>query len=319
MARVRALPGVSSATMVIAAPFQSTGLDVSIELPGDGPREMAGRPMVDGLAADADYFRTLGIPIKRGRVFSDADGETAALVGIVDESLARTLWPGQDPIGKQFTVVGKPLTVVGVAGDTRYRQLMQPRHSVYVPYRQSLRWGPSLIAVRASRDGGSLATSVRSAVRESDARLVVSQITTVTERIDATTAQPRLNALLLGGFSISILLLTAVGLYSIAATYVRHREFEIAVRVALGAAPSDVVRLVVGQGVGVVIGGALVGAVAALAGAGVLASIIYGIRARDPAMFALALGGIGAVALVAFFLPARRASRTSPAEVLRAG
>ncbi|MGH7619304.1 MAG: ABC transporter permease, partial [Gemmatimonadaceae bacterium] len=213
MSRVRALPGVSSATMLIAAPFQSTGLDVSIELPGDGPREMAGRPMVDGLAADAEYFKTLGIPIKRGRAFTDADGENAALVSIVDESLARALWPGQDPLGKQITVVGKASTVVGVAGTTRYRQLLQPRQSVYIPYRQS-RWGPSFIAIRTTRDGSVLGAPLQSAVRAGDPRLVVSQITTLTDRIDATTAQPRLNALLLGGFSVSILLLTAVGLYS---------------------------------------------------------------------------------------------------------
>ena len=319
MARIRALPGVSSATMLIAAPFQSTGLDVAISLAGDGPRETAGRPMVDGLGADAEYFKTLGIPIKRGRAFTDADGENAAPVVVVDESLARALWPGQEPLGKQIIVIGKPSTVVGVAGATRYRELLHPRQSVYVPYRQSGRWGPSFIAIRTSRDGVVLAPSLQSAVRGSDPRLVVSQITTLTDRVDATTAQPRLNALLLGGFSISILLLTAVGLYSIAATYVRHREFEIAVRVALGAAPGDVVRLVLGQGVGVVMAGALLGALGALAGAGVLASIIYGVRARDPVMFVIALGGVGAVALVAFFLPARRASRTNPAEVLRAG
>ncbi len=319
MARVRSVPGVSSATMLIAAPFQSTGLDVSIELPGDGPRETAGRPMADGLAADAEYFKTLGIPIKRGRAFTDADGENAALVAIVDESLARALWPGREPIGKQLTVVGKPLTVVGVAGETRYRQFLLPRQSVYVPYRQSLRWGPSFIAIRASRDGMSLAPALQSAVRGTDARLVISQITTLDDRIDATTAQPRLNALLLGGFAISILLLTAVGLYSIAATYVRHREFEIAVRVALGAAPGEVIRLVLRQGAAVVISGAVIGAVGALAGAGVLASIIYGVRARDPMMFAMALVGVAGVALVAFFLPARRASRANPAEVLRAG
>lgn len=319
MARVRAVPGVSSATLLVAAPFQSTGLDVGIALPGDGPRETAGRPMVDGLGADADYFKTLGIPIKRGRGFTLADGENAAPVTIVDESLARALWPGQDPLGKQIVIVGKASTVVGVAGATRYRELMQPRQSVYVPYRQSGHWGPSFVAVRTSRDGLSIAPSLQAAVREADPRLVLSQITTLTDRIDATTAQPRLNALLLGGFAISILLLTAVGLYSIAATYVRHREFEIAVRVALGAAPGEVVRLVLGQGTAVVIGGALIGAVAALAGAGVLASIIYGVRTRDPVTFAIALGGVAAVALVAFFLPARRASRTNPAEVLRAG
>ena len=319
MSRVRAVPGVASATLLIAAPFQANGLDVAYSLPGDGPRETAGRPMVDGLGADAEYFKTLGIPIKRGRAFTDADGENAAPVVIIDESLARAIWPGQDPIGKQLTIIGKPSTVVGVAGETRYRDLLRPRQSVYVPYRQSVRWGPSFIAIRASRDGASLGPSLQAAVRGTDARLIVSQITTLTDRIDATTAQPRLNALLLGGFSISILLLTAVGLYSIAATYVRHREFEIAVRVALGAAPGEVVRLVLGQGVAVVIGGALVGAAGALAGAGVLASIIYGVRARDPLMFLVALSGVGVVALVAFFLPARRAPRTNPAEVLRAG
>jgi ABC-type antimicrobial peptide transport system permease subunit len=319
MARVRAVPGVASATLLLAAPFQSNGLDVAIALPGDGPRETAGRPMVDGLGADADYFKTLGIPIRRGRAFTDADGENAAPVVVVDESLARSLWPGQDPLGKQITIVDKPSVVVGVAGATRYRQLLQPRQSIYVPYRQSARWGPSFIAIRASRDGVSLASSIQSAVRDADSRLIASQITTLTDRIDATTAQPRLNALLLGGFSISILLLTAVGLYSIAATYVRHREFEIAVRVALGAAPGEVVRLVIGQGAAVVIGGAIAGALGALAGAGVLASIIYGVRTRDPVIFAMALGGVGAVALVAFLLPARRASRTNPAEVLRAG
>jgi predicted permease len=318
MARVRALPGVSSSTLVIAAPFQSSGLDVGFMLPGESVQAAAGRAMVDGLGADADYFRTLGIPIRRGRAFTDADGENAARVVIVDETLAKSVWPGQDPLGKQLNILGPPYTVVGIAGETRYRDLLRPRQTIYLPYRQT-RWGPSFIAVRTAHDASSIATSLRAAARDVQSNLTIAQVTTLTDRIDATTAQPRLNALLLGGFAISILLLTAVGLYSIAATYVRHREFEIAVRVALGAAPGEVVRLVLGQGAAVVIGGALVGALGALAGAGVLASIIYGVRPRDPVMVGAALAGVGAVALIAFFLPARRASRTNPAEVLRAG
>jgi putative ABC transport system permease protein len=114
-------------------------------------------------------------------------------------------------------------------------------------------------------------------------------------------------------------LLTALGLYSIAATYVRHREFEIAVRIALGAAPREVIRLVLGQGIGVVIVGAVVGVVAALAGAGMLGSIVYGVRERDPLTFAVAIVCVAAVALIALLLPALRASRGNPAEVLRAG
>jgi predicted permease len=318
LARVRAIPGVASATLVIAAPFQSTGLDVSYQLPGDDQKATEGRPMVDGLGADADYFRTLGIPIRQGRAFTKDDRENAARVIIVDESLARRVWPGQNPIGKQLGVMGQFHTVVGVAGETRYRELLAPRQSVYVPYRQSYRWGPSFLAVRATRDPASLVPALRSAIHETD-NIIIAQVTTLSGRVDATTAQPRLNALLLGGFAISILLLTALGLYSIAATYVRHREFEIAVRVALGAAPSEVVRLVLGQGVSVVLAGAVAGAVIALAGAGVLGSIVYGVRERDPVMFAAALAGVAFVALLAFYLPARRASRAGPAQVLRSG
>jgi hypothetical protein len=304
--------------LVIAAPFQSTGLDVGFMLPGESVQAAAGRAMVDGLGADADYFRTLGIPIRRGRAFTEADGENAARVVIVDETLAKSVWPGQDPLGKQLSILGPPYTVVGIAGETRYRDLLRPRQTIYLPYRQT-RWGPSFIAVRTAHDASSIATSLRAAARDVQSNLTIAQVTTLTDRIDATTAQPRLDALLLSGFAISILLLTAVGLYSIAATYVRHREFEIAVRVALGAAPGEVVRLVLGQGAAIVIGGALVGALGAFAGAGVLASIIYGVRPRDPVMVGAALGGVGAVALIAFFLPARRASQTNPAEVLRAG
>lgn len=319
LTRVRALPGVSSATLLVAAPFQSAGLDVGLSLPGEAIQAAAGRAMVDGLGADAEYFRTLGIPIREGRAFTDADRENAARVAVVDESLARSVWPGQDPIGKQIGIGGKFHTVVGVVGETRYRDLLQPRQSVYIPYRQSWRWGPSFIALRTTGDRSSIGSTLRAAVRETNARLIISQITTLNERVNATTAQPKLNALLLGGFAVSILLLTALGLYSIAATYVRHREFEIAVRVALGASPVEVVRLVLGQGVAVVLAGTAVGAAAAFAGAGVLGSIVYGVRERDPVMFVVALIGIAAVALLAFYLPARRASRASPAQVLRSG
>ncbi len=318
-ARVRALPGVSSVTMLVAPPFQSTGLDVAYSLPGESPQATAGRAMVDGLGADADYFRTLGIPIRKGRAFSQDDRENSAHVAIVDELLARAVWPGQDPIGKQIGVGPDMHTIVGVVGETRYRDLRQPRQSLYLPYRQAAGWGPSFLAVRTARDPATIGASLRSAVHEAAPHIIVSQITTFDDRIGATTAQPRLNALLLVGFAISILLLTALGLYSIAATYVRHREFEIAVRIALGAAPTQVVRLVIGQGVSVVAVGALIGVAIALAGAGVLGSIVYDVRQRDPVVFAGAVIGVAAVALVAFFLPARRASRANPAEVLRAG
>jgi predicted permease len=319
MTRVRALPGVSSATWLIAAPFQPTGLDVAYSLPGDDARATSGRAMVDGLAADADYFRTLRIPIRKGRAFTDADRENAAHVAIVDESMARAIWPGQGPIGKQIGFGNDFHTVVGVAGETHYRDLLRPRQSLYMPYRQSFNASPSFLALRTTGNPATLGASLRAAVHEAAPHLTVAQITTLTDRIDATTAQPRLDALLLAGFAISILLLTAIGLYSIAATYVRHREFEIAVRIALGATPVEVVRLVLGQGVAMLAVGATVGVIVVLIGAGVLHSIVYGVRERDPIVLSVALLGVASIAFIAFLLPARRASRANPAEVLRAG
>jgi hypothetical protein len=317
--RVRAVPGVSNATLLVAPPFQSTGLDVAYSLPGEAPLAATDRAMVDGLGADATYFSTLGVPIRKGRAFTDDDRENSAHVAIVDEQLARTVWPEQDPIGKQIGLGTDMHTVVGVVGETRYRDLLAPRQSLYIPYRQAQGWGPSYLAVRTARDPALLGPSLRTAVHDADPHIVVSRITTFDDRVDAATAQPKLNALLLAGFAISILLLTAVGLYSIAATYVRQRELEIAVRVALGSTPREVVALVLAQGASVVFVGATIGALAALAGAGILGSIVYGVQERDPLVFGLSLASVAAAALVAFFVPARRASRTNPAEVLRAG
>ena len=136
---------------------------------------------------------------------------------------------------------------------------------------------------------------------------------------EVTRAQPRLNALLLGGFGISILLLTGLGLYSIAATYVRYREFELSVRMALGARPAQVLGLVVRQGMAVVVAGAAVGAVVAVATAGLLRSVSFGVQPRDPVAFATALALVGMVAMLALWLPARRAARSNPADALRVG
>jgi ABC-type antimicrobial peptide transport system permease subunit len=194
--------------------------------------------------------------------------------------------------------------------------------TVYMPFRQ-FNGGKGLLArnlaVRTLGDPAPVMASLRGVVRDAKARLFAADIATMEQRVDATTAQPKLNALLLGGFAISILLLTALGLYSIAATYVRHREFEIAVRMALGAQSTQVVYLVLRQGLMVVLAGTAVGVFSAVAGAGLLRSVIFNVPARDPVMFAGALLLVGAVAVLAFLFPARRAARANPADVLRAG
>jgi putative ABC transport system permease protein len=321
LARLRSEPGVASATSLFVPPFKLTGLDVAYMLP-ESPKWQE-RPMLDELTADSAYFHTLGIPLRRGRAFTADDRAGSAQVIIVDEALAAQFWPQQDPIGKRLAIDDNGMrTVVGVVGETRYRDWLTPRASVYVPYRQTAPDYPLFalyLAVRTKGDPGKLISSLRHTVQSANPDLTVSQITTLAQSAEVTRAQPRLNALLLGGFGISILLLTGLGLYSVAATYVRYREFELSVRMALGARPDQVLSLVLRQGMTIVVAGAAVGVVAGVAGAGLLRSVSFGVQPRDPVAFGAALLLIGTVAILALWLPARRAAKANPADALRAG
>ncbi|MFI5229798.1 MAG: ABC transporter permease, partial [Gemmatimonadales bacterium] len=319
IARIRQIPGVAGATAMLTQPFHSAGLDVGYSLPSDPPTGATGRPMIDTRLADEDYFRTFGIRLLRGRTFTADDNERSALVTVVDESLAREVWPGENPLGKKIGIGTTFYTVVGVVGQTSFRDYFHPRETWYVPVRQAIPgWRPGFIAVRTRGDPALLFRALRAAVRETEPRLITSSITTLDQGVDATMEQPRLDALLLGGFAGAILVLTALGLYSIAATYVREREFEIGLRIALGAQYSEVVRLVVRQGLSVVIVGAGIGLVVAITGAGVLRSVIYDVNPRDPWSMALSIAAVILAALVAFYLPVRRAARANPADALRA-
>jgi predicted permease len=322
--RIRTMPGVDAATPLSVKPFLVNGTDIVYTLPGDTPGDVTTRPMVDYLGADADYFRTLGIPLIGGRVFSNDDRRGTTPVAVVDELLAHQAWPGQSPIGKRIAAGDMWYTVIGVVATTRYRDVLASRATMYTAFAQSRFIGmdvppPYYVAVRSSIAPSKLVPALKRAVHDADARLFLTDDISMGDRIDASLATQRLSAVLLGAFATAILLLAGIGLYSVAATFVRYREFEIGIRVAIGATPLQVIRLVALQGLTIIAAGVGVGLLIALAGGTVLRSIVYGSSVRDPVSFGGAAVAVLVVAVSAFLLPSRRASRANPADVLRAG
>jgi putative ABC transport system permease protein len=210
-------------------------------------------------------------------------------------------------------------TVVGVVASTRYRDLLAPRATMYTAFAQSPNFLHQYIAIRTSGDPQSLVPAFRAAVRNADARLYLADFAAMTDRIDSSLTTARLSALLLGAFALAILVLTGVGLYSLIATFVRQRGFELGVRMALGATPTRIARDVIEQGATIVSAGTIVGVVIAIIFGRVIASLGYAASSRDPVTLGAGVLGVVAVALLALAVPARRASRANPAEVLRRG
>ncbi len=323
--RIRQLPGVGSAAGLTEPPFSDAGNDLGYTLPADAPGAAINRPFVEFLGADQEYFQTLGIHVERGRVFTSEDRIGTPLVAVVDELLARQAWSGRDPIGQQIGVGTVYYTVVGVVSPTRYRNLLAPRATLYTDYVQSpvmsseYIWAPYYVAVRSSLDPARLIAQLQGAVHESDARLFLADASTLGDRIDDNLAVQRLGAVLLDAFALSVLLLTMLGLYSVAATFVRYREFEIGVRMALGATPMGVRAMVMRQAVPLIACGAAVGAIGALFAGVRLSGMVAGGAPPDAFGINAAIAVVCVVATAAFAIPARRAARANPADVLRAG
>jgi putative ABC transport system permease protein len=232
--------------------------------------------------------------------------------------MVRRFWPNRDPLGARVTVDGQNwLTVVGVARDTRQEELGgKPYAQLYLP---AVQVPPSRVylVVRAAGDPKALIGSVRAAVAAIDPELPVYDVQTMAQRLASKVARPRVTAALVSIFGVVALALAAVGIYGVVAYSVTERTREFGVRLALGARGGDVVRLVVGQGVAPVLGGLAIGLAGAWAGSRVLASLLFGIGTNDPLTFAFVTLFLGAVALTAAYLPARRATRVDPLIALR--
>jgi predicted permease len=323
MQRVRAVPGVTALTPVESPPFRGQSFFITkIARAQQSAADGQSNPYIPFEIGGPDYFRAFQIPIVRGRGFLDSDRKGAPPVVVVSEELARRLWPGQDAVGKQlrnvYDTTGRLQTVVGVAHDTRFRSLRDVAPVIYQPWRQQdyLAWW-GLLAVRTSGDLGAILPSIRRAVHDYNSGLIVVRAETMDQLIAGPLAQPRLSTLLLSAFAVVALLLAAIGLYGVMSSAVRQQTREIGIRVALGATPGRVRRLVLGDAGAVLGAGAVVGLGAALLSTRLLSSQLFGVSPTDPVSLAGACAVLLAVGLCAAYVPARWATKIDPARALR--
>jgi putative ABC transport system permease protein len=323
--RVAAAPGVAGATPVILSPFTGAGgWDASFAVEGQDARAEISNPTLNLETVAPGYFETMGVPLLRGRGFEVTDRRGAVPATIVSRRLARRLWGEADPIGRRIKLGGQAsdwpwLNVVGVVEDTRYRELEEPPLTIYIPYRltanPSLR--PTYLAVRSYRDAGAILGEVRAAAREIDAGLLVPESASVSQLRAAPLARPRLMAALAGVFAGLALGLAAVGVYGMVAVLVGQRTREFGVRLALGAQPGAVRRLVLAQGAAHAVVGIAVGLLTWLGVSRVLRSVVYEVTPTDPVTLAGAAVLLLGAAIAASYLPARRATLIDPVQLLR--
>jgi putative ABC transport system permease protein len=329
--RVKGLPGVVAAGYTTAVPLTRKGgaNGLSVEGKDNGPDSNWN---ANHRQVSPDYFRALGLSVREGRGLTEQDDEGAQPVVAVNETLARSFWPGESALGKRFKV-GLPdspqpwLTVVGVVDDVRQMASDEPvKAEMYVPYRQAaVYWKSSTYASFAPRDlvvrtsvaPTSIAPAVRGAVREVDAYQPVSGVRTLEDVLGRDTAQRRVGVILLAAFAGLALLLSALGIYGVLAFFVVQHTPEIGVRMALGASPADMLRMVVGRGMRLALAGVGVGLLCALALTRLIESQLFGVSATDPLTFAGLALLLAAVALLACLVPARRATKVDPMVALR--
>jgi predicted permease len=314
--RLRAVPGVRAASGVA---FLGMGReprsprDFSIQGRPEGrPGE---RPQAEYHAITADYFKTLEIPVRAGRDFDRTDTPERPRVAIINETLARTAFPGQSPIGQRIRTGTNPkaawMEIVGIVGDTRWQDPSQPaRPVIYAASTQGAGNSPAILA-RTSLDDQSLARTLRTILRDADPTVPV-KFETMEELVDSTLAYPRFRTQVIGLFAGVAALLAAVGIFSVLAYLVGQRTREIAVRRAVGAQPRDVIRLIVGQGLRLVGVGLVLGLAGALAFARLLEGVLFEISPWDVGTYLGALTVLGVAALLATVIPAIKAATIDP-------
>lgn len=319
--RLEVLPGASSVGAETYLPLTGEWIGHSFfrtdrPLPGPGEDLSTHIRVIAG-----DYFRALGIPLLAGRAFNARDDESAPPVFVINQELARRYFAGEDPIGKRISFVwGDTITgeIVGVVGSIREQgPTQEPSPAIYRPHAQMP--SPQMsVAIRTAGDPRALASAATAAVREIDPNQPVAEIRTMEQVASSVVARPRFNLYVFGGFAGMSLLLAALGLYGVVSYSVTQRSQEIGVRVALGAQNRDVIQLILRQGMRLTIVGLLLGLVVALAAARVMASLLFGIGAADPVTLVAVPAFLAMVALLASYLPARRATRVDLLVALRA-
>ena len=315
---VQRVPGVRYAALTHVVPLAQADDRLTYLIEGrPQPGSGQGWP-ADVRRISPDYFRTLGIPLKKGRQFTDRDKEDAPPVLVIDESLARRGWPGnEDPIGRRLLIRSRAFEIVGIVGEVKHSGLNKTaKPTIYFPYLQSPAFRMNLV-VRSLGAPETLVRAMKSAIWEVDKDQPVYNVRTIEEILASSQSAPRLTLTLLLAFALVAVLLASLGIYGVMSYTVSRRSHEMGIRMALGAQPSGVLKLVVGQAMVLVLIGLAAGLAAALLLTRALSTLLYGVSATDPLTFVAVSLALAGVALAASYLPARRATKVQPIAALR--
>src|SRR5690606_13857649 len=320
--RAQQVPGGDGATAVALRPMVGAGDgERPYMLEGQSPSDASGNPAATTQAVDGSFVPVLDIPVRAGRPITDDDRQDAPNVLMVSAALAEQLWPGESAVGKRLAYPAPDGTtawreVVGVVGDTRYRDPTIERPAIYVPWRQ-ISSTPLTFLVRSSLDPGQLRSALLPAMREVETELWLPSIRPMPELTAQPLVRPRFQAMLLGAFAWAAVFLAAIGIYGLTATAVAERRAELGVRLTLGARPRGIFRMILLEGLGLALAGTLIGLAAAYALTRGLRSLLYDLEPGDPTTFVAVTLVLLSASALACAVPALRAARTPPAVVLR--
>ena len=320
LSQTQTLPGVQAVAISNSLPPNETDFSSGFVL--EGQADSASSTQIAYFTmVSPDYFRVLGIPLKSGRVFSATDSADAPRVALINETLQRGYFPGQDPVGRRINTGSErePVwsTIVGVVGDVKYNGLadaVQP--AIYYPIAQNPTWG-SIVIKTDLADPLSLTAAVRNEVRKIDPDLPLTNVMTMEDRLSDAVAQPRFRTTLIALFAVVALILACVGIYGVISYSVTLRTHEIGIRMALGAQTGDVLTMVIRQAIVLAVIGIALGLSASYALTSLMSKLLFGVQPTDPATFVLTAAILSITALLASYLPARRATKIDPLEALR--
>ncbi len=322
--RVQSLPGIRGAAMTTMLPMHGAGATIHFNRVARPPRGPDDYIMAGYRAVSPTYLSTLGIPLQRGRLLDDRDREGSPPVVVINESMARQNFPDLDPVGQRMQLGTEPspdfptLEIVGVVGDVKQSFEAGAKAEMFLPYLQhpdpvlAGSYRNTALVVRTSGDPAAAAGAVRGAIREIDASQPLVNVRTMEQALGNTAAQPRLQMVLLGIFAAVAAALAVVGVYGVMAYTVSQRTQEIGIRVAMGASPGSVVRLVVWQGLRLAAAGIVLGLLGAMWAVEAIRGLLFNVSGMDPVAFMTATALLAAAAVVASYIPARRAARVSP-------
>ena len=319
--QVKATPGVEAVGAITSLPLRGDTFNLGRGVIREGDQEIAQNQISAlNLVITTDYFHTLKIPVSAGRVFNDHDNVDSVKVAIINEQMAHRLWPGENPIGKRFHIWRDEKfsrEVVGVVGDTKQSLDKEAEYQMYIPYAQDPTWSSLTFVVRTSGEPTAFAGAVREALRSVDKTLPTYNLKTMNDVVAASAAPRRLPMMLLSAFAAVAMLLAMLGIYGVTSYYVTQRTHEIGVRMALGARMTQILRLVLKQGLVLVVLGVVIGGIGSWFATRLLSSLLYEVSVTDSVTFMGVAVLLMIVALLACYIPARRATKVDPMVALR--